>query len=96
MSKMQKIKTPQPTKKNPLLIQQTQSPSLFDSIKHGFGLGIGSSIGHKAVDSLFNSKDENISKVNIEKECNLTIPEMYELYNKCLEEKKEDINCNKN
>ena len=99
MFKMQKRKNPPPPKGNTHnQSPQPQVPSLFDSMKQGLGFGVGSSIGHKAVDSLFNSphkKDENISNENIEKECNLTVLEMYELYNKCLKETEDDNKCNK-
>jgi len=74
------------------------SPSLFDSMKQGFGFGVGSSIAHKAVDSLFNShvSDKNNGKEIdvIKKDVNLNTSELYELYNKCLEDTNKDIKCN--
>lgn len=42
------------------------SPSIFDSIKQGFGFGLGSSLAHKAIDSMTtdknNSKEMDIKK----------------------------------
>ena len=32
-----------------------QSPSFLQTMKEGFGLGIGSALGHRAVDSIFGS-----------------------------------------
>lgn len=98
-----KRNSPPPLKKNispppPTTNTYIPTPSLFDSIKQGFGLGIGSSIGHRVVDSIFKpslSNDELKDKkeLNGEKECNLTTSEMYDLYNKCLEDKKENSKC---
>ena len=70
------------------------SPSIFDSIKQGFGFGLGSSLAHKAIDSMTtdknNSKEMDIKKINN----NLNPSELYELYNKCLEETNRNIKCN--
>lgn len=67
--------------------QVSQSPSMMDSIKHGFSFGIGSSIAHK----IFNSNDNpSIDKPSIDKP---STDKMYELYNKCLEKNDNNINC---
>jgi len=80
------------------LSHSSSSPSIFDSMKQGFGFGLGSSMAHKAVDSLFNSPvtDKNNGKEVdiIKKDVNLNTSELYELYNKCLEETNKDIKCN--
>jgi hypothetical protein len=68
-----------------------ESPSILDSMKQGLGFGFGSAIGHKAVDSIFNSsenKTESKEPVNI-----LSSSQLFDLYNKCLEEKSNNINC---
>jgi hypothetical protein len=88
---------PPPSKESsPIQHQQnSSSPSIFDSLKQGFGFGIGSSIGHKVVESTFNSiSKDSINHEVIQKECNLTTSQMYELYYKCLEEKNNDTKCN--
>lgn len=69
----------------------SQSPSMMDSIKHGFSFGIGSSIAHNMVNKIFNSNDNlSIDKPHIDKP---SIDKMYELYNKCLEKNDNNINC---
>jgi len=86
--------------------QVSQSPSMMDSIKHGFSFGIGSSIAHNMVNKIFNSNDKpsidkphidkphidkpSIDKPNIDKP---SIDKMYELYNKCLEKNDNNVNC---
>ena len=80
------------------------SPSFFDSMKQGFGFGVGSSLAHKAVDSIFNSPvtDKNNGKeidiikkdVSLNTLNSVNTSELYELYNKCLEETNRDIKCN--
>ena len=100
----EKKNTPPPPKvMNPIQSHPTpfipSSPSIFDSIKQGFGFGLGSSLAHKAVDSVFNSTttDKNNSKEidnKLKKESNVNTTELYDLYNKCLEEKNKDIKCN--
>jgi hypothetical protein len=92
-----KRNSPPPLKKNispppPTTNTYIPTPSLFDSIKQGFGLGIGSSIGHRVVDSIFKPSLSN-DELKDKKECNLTTSEMYDLYNKCLEDKKENSKC---
>jgi hypothetical protein len=70
-----------------------ESPSIFDSMKQGFGFGFGSSLGHKAIDSIFNSSQKKEQEIK-EPVNKLTSSQIYELYNKCLEETKGDIKCN--
>ena len=53
-------------------------PTLFDSVKQGFGLGLGSSIGHKVVDSFMGSSNKTNSN------CETIKNE----YNKCMLENK--------
>jgi hypothetical protein len=77
----------------------SQSPTMFDSIKQGFGFGVGSSIGNKIVNSVFNSKDKQDTdttenSVKLVNETNSTTDDVFKLYNKCLEEKDNSIECN--
>jgi hypothetical protein len=81
--------------------QVSQSPSMMDSIKHGFSFGIGSSIAHNMVNKIFNSNDKpstdkpHIDKPSIDKPSidKSSIDKMYELYNKCLEKNDNNVNC---
>ena len=75
---------------------QNQPPSMVDSIKQGFSFGVGSSIAHNMVNSIFGSKnkDENINKKEVSDETKLTTDKIYEIYNKCLEKNDNNIDCN--
>jgi hypothetical protein len=89
--------TPPPSLHNTV----SNSPSMFDSLKQGISFGIGSSIGHNIVHSIFNTNDkkeelnkkEISNKIEIDKEAHQVNTKIYELYNKCLEEKKNSIEC---
>ena len=74
---------------------QNQAPSMLDSIKQGFSFGVGSSIAHNMVNSIFGSKnkDENINKKEVSDETKLTTDKIYEIYNKCLEKNDNNIDC---
>ena len=80
---------------------QTQSNSMFDTMKQGFSFGIGSSIAHRLFDPSPH-RNENISKNEVipkndvipNNESKLTTEKMYELYNKCLEKNDNKIDCN--
>lgn len=91
---------PQSIQKSIQQSTQQSSPSMFDSIKQGFGFGIGSSIAHKAVNSIFNSNDKKentntyTNTIKVDKDYNLIENKIYDLYNKCLEDKNNDIECN--
>ena len=84
----QSMKTPSPSLQN-------QPPSMLDSIKQGFSFGVGSSIAHNIVNSIFGSKnkDENINSHEVSNETKLTPDKIYEIYNKCLEENNNNIDC---
>jgi len=104
-SKFQRNSPPPPsslpisTPQIPQSMQQS-SPTMFDSIKQGFGFGIGSSIANKAVNSIFNSNDKkdntntDTNTINVDKDYNLIENKIYDLYNKCLENNNNDIDCN--
>ena len=80
---------------------QTQSQSMYSTIKQGFGLGLGSAIAHRLFDPSPH-RNENIPKnevipkndVILNNESKLTTEKMYELYNKCLEKNDNKIDCN--
>lgn len=80
---------------------QTQSHSMFDTMKQGFSFGIGSSIAHRLFDPSPH-RNENIPKNDViprnevipNNESKLTTEKMYELYNKCLEKNDNKIDCN--
>jgi hypothetical protein len=67
------------------------SPSMVDSMKQGFGFGIGSAIARNLFNS--NNKDETPKKNEITNEAKLTNDKIYELYNKCLEKNDKNIDC---
>jgi len=94
-------KTPQPLQSQVPSINtqipslQNKSPSMLDSIKQGFSFGVGSSIAHNMMNSIFGSKnkDENINKREVSDETKLTTDKIYEIYNKCLEKNDNNIDC---
>jgi hypothetical protein len=69
----------------------SQPPSMVDSMKQGFGFGIGSAIAHNLFRT--NNKDEGPKKNEITTEPKLTNDKIYELYNKCLEKNDNNIDC---
>lgn len=77
---------------------QTQSQSMYSTMKQGFSFGIGSSIAHRLFDpsphrNESNPKNDVIPKNEINNESKLTTEKMYELYNKCLEKNDNNIDC---
>ena len=71
---------------------QTKPPSMVDSMKQGFGFGIGSAIAH----NLFrtnNNNQETPKKNEPITEPKLSNDKIYELYNKCLEKNDKNIDC---
>jgi len=74
---------------------QSHPPSMLDTIKQGFSFGIGSSIAHNMVNSIFGpkNKDENVIKKEVSDEAKLRSDKIHEIYNKCLE-KNDNIYCN--
>jgi hypothetical protein len=77
---------------------QIKTPSMLDTVKQGFSFGVGSSIAHNMMNSIFNSKNKdetiNTKEIKLTNEPKLTNDKVYELYNKCLEKKDNTINCN--
>lgn len=68
-----------------------QPHSMLDSMKQGFGFGIGSAIARNLFNT--NNKDETPKKNEITNEPKLTNDKIYELYNKCLEKNDKNIDC---
>jgi hypothetical protein len=95
------MKTPPPLQSNPPQMRthtslQTNPPSMLDTMKQGFSFGVGSSIAHNMVNSIFGSKnkDENVIKKEVSDETKLSSDKIYEIYNKCLEKNDNNIDCN--
>lgn len=55
----------------------------MDTIKQGFSFGIGSSIAHNIMNSIFRPASTPTQTTN-----------MHDLYNKCIEKNDSTINCN--
>ena len=70
---------------------QTKPPSMVDSMKQGFGFGIGSAIASNLFNT--NNKDEGPKKHDPITEPKLSNDKIYELYNKCLEKNDNNIDC---
>jgi hypothetical protein len=89
----QNIPAPAPTPSaSPLpSASTTHVPSMVDSMKQGFGFGIGSAIARNLFNT--NNKDENTKKSEITNEPKLTNDKIYELYNKCMEKNDKNIDC---
>lgn len=82
-----KSKLPAP---KPSIPVQSHRPSMLDSMKQGFSFGVGSSIAHNMVNTIFNSKNKD----DVSNETKLTSDKIYELYNQCLEKNDNFIDCN--
>lgn len=59
------------------------APSMMDTMKQGFSFGIGSSIAHNIMNSIFRPAPTPNPTTN-----------MHDLYNKCIEKNDSTINCN--
>lgn len=87
--------SPVPTIIHAPSLSPLKSPSMLDSMKQGFGFGVGSAIARNLFNT--NNKDETPKK---NESINQTITEpklsndkIYELYNKCLEKNDNNIDC---
>ena len=69
----------------------SQPPSMVDSMKQGFGFGIGSAIAHNLFRT--NNNQETPKKNEPITEPKLSNDKIYELYNKCLETNDKNIDC---
>jgi hypothetical protein len=85
-----------------------ESPSFFSTMTQGMALGAGSSIGHRAVDTLFGSSHKNVGiETQIHKKPHI-VPECqtdYDLLLECIKSKDNDhcstfheafVKCNQN
>ena len=88
----QNIPAPLPLKPSPTHVPSTTHvPSMVDSMKQGFGFGIGSAIARNLFNT--NNKDEGPKKHDPITEPKLSNDKIYELYNKCLETNDKNIDC---
>jgi len=69
----------------------SQPPSMVDTMKQGFGFGVGSAIAHNMFRT--NNKEETPKKNEPITEPKLSNDKIYELYNKCLEKNDKNIDC---
>ncbi len=83
--------TPAPTIIQPPSHSSSQPPSMVDSMKQGFGFGIGSAIAHNLFRT--NNNQETPKKNEPITEPKLSNDKIYELYNKCLETNDKNIDC---
>ena len=83
------LNVPSPVSSN--VPSPSQPPSMVDSMKQGFGFGIGSAIAHNLFRT--NNKEETPKKSEPINESKLTNDKIYELYNKCLEKNDNNIDC---
>jgi len=85
------LNVPSPSPSSLPSTTQTKPPSMVDSMKQGFGFGIGSAIAHNLFRT--NNKEETPKKSEPINEPKLTNDKIYELYNKCLETNDKNIDC---
>ena len=89
------LNVPSPSPSSLPSTTQTKPPSMVDSMKQGFGFGIGSAIAHNLFRT--NNKEESPKKnapINEPiTEPKLSNDKIYELYNKCLEKNDKNIDC---
>lgn len=92
----QNIPAPAPAPVSSQVSLPSHSPSMVDTMKQGFSFGVGSSIAHNMVNTIFSSKnkDETVKPNEITNETKLTTEKMYELYNKCIDKNDNNIDCN--
>ena len=74
--------TDKPVVKNSVLQNRplNQNPSLFSSVKQGFGFGVGSSIAHNIFDSKPAQPRQPLDKITEFKEC---MEKTYNRYEEC-------------
>ena len=85
------LPSPLPSPRHAPSPSASHAPSMVDSMKQGFGFGIGSAIARNLFNT--NNKDESTKKNEITIEPKLTNDKIYELYNKCLEKNDKNIDC---
>lgn len=85
------VPSPSPMPSSVPSTTQTKPPSMVDSMKQGFGFGIGSAIAHNLFRT--NNNQETPKKNEPITEPKLSNDKIYELYNKCLETNDKNIDC---
>lgn len=87
---------PPPARNKNLPVQQTPGlgTSILGNIFTGMTFGAGSSMGHRAVDSIFGSKNHEINnnQVNNQETQFLPCERLFDLYETCLKNEKNDCN----
>jgi hypothetical protein len=69
-----------------IITKKPEGNSFFNTLKEGFSFGVGSSIGHRMVDGIFNNNKDmetNVNK-NIETNINKNSDNLYQKYNECM------------
>ena len=85
------LNVPSPSPVHSPMPSPSPAPSMVDSMKQGFGFGIGSAIAHNLFRT--NNNQETPKKNEIPNEPKLSNDKIYELYNKCLETNDKNIDC---
>lgn len=88
--------TPPPPQPAPILsknkenVHLSTTPGFFGSLIQGFGLGMGSSLGHRTIDNVFGSSTPDISLTKPSKNSDDKCSKLLELYDNCIKNQKED------
>jgi hypothetical protein len=79
-----------------IVTKKPEGNTFFNTLKEGFSFGVGSSIGHRMVDGIFNNKKEIETNVNkeIETSVNKNSDILYQKYNECMNNTKENFDIN--
>jgi len=85
------LNVPSPSPVHSPMPSPSPAPSMVDSMKQGFGFGIGSAIAHNLFRT--NNNQETPKKNEPITEPKLSNDKIYELYNKCLETNDKNIDC---
>lgn len=87
---------PPPASKKNLPVQQTPGlgSTILGNIFTGMTFGAGSSMGHRAVDAVFSSKNQEINNPEINNQETKFLPceRLFDLYESCLKNEKNDCN----
>lgn len=75
------VPAPQSTVSSVMPLPSGTGPTLGQSIKDGFGLGIGSAIGHRIVSGIFGAPTVNVT----------TAPREPTAFEKCISEHRDDV-----
>jgi len=85
-----------PPQQRPILSKNTETvhlstnPGFFGSLIQGYGLGMGSSLGHRTIDNVFGSSTPDISTTKYSKNSDDKCSKVLELYENCMKNQNED------